>query len=365
MSTQHKLGRIVNHDERSKNFAFNTSDIKITNITHQRIAPVLDQGDKGSCTGNAGIGAINTEPCVMSSTPVFTPDESGALKLYSEAEILDGGAGYPPEDVGSSGLSIAKVLLKNKVISTYQHTFTLNDALKALMQYPIITGINWYSDMFNPDPDGRVHITGSLEGGHEVEAFKVDADLGRIWFYNSWGENWGVNGTFYMTWADYHTLLSRNGDVTVLIPPIDTPPSPTPAPKQNKVVITRQTDNGTETLGKLVATYSDGTIFTCDTLELPWRNNSKDVSCIPKGTYAVMVKAFHTGTRYQLNSVPGRTGIFIHEGNYYKDSLGCILLGVKPSDINKDGQMDATSSVNTVAKFMSFMKDEPFTLQIV
>lgn len=228
MSTKYKLGRIVNHDPRSKMFAFNTADIKITNITHQRMIPVLDQGQIGACTGNAGIGSINTEPCGVSSFPVFSADEAGALKLYSEAEKLDGGAGYPPEDQGSSGLSIAKVLLKAGVISAYQHTFTLNDALKALMQYPIITGTNWHEDMFTPDADGRVHPTGAIEGGHEYEAFKVDADLGHIWFYNSWGTDWGVNGTFYMTWEDYANLLKENGDVTVLIPPISKPPAPAP-----------------------------------------------------------------------------------------------------------------------------------------
>lgn len=228
MITPYKLGRIINHDERSKQFAFNTADIKITNVTHKRLIPVLDQGQVGSCTGNAGIGSINTEPCVISSFPVFSPDEAGALKLYSAAEALDGSGTYPPIDVGSSGLSIAKVLLKAGAISAYQHTFTLNDALKALMQYPIITGTNWYSNMFTPDADGRVHPTGTLEGGHEYEAFKVDTDLGRIWFYNSWGTTWGVNGTFYMTWADYGNLLAKSGDVTVLIPPISTPPAPAP-----------------------------------------------------------------------------------------------------------------------------------------
>lgn len=221
-----RLKRHVNHDSRSKKYAFDTADLKIVNVEHKRLVPVFNQGNLGSCTGNAGIGNVNTSPFIQSTNPAFSPDESGAVKLYSEAEKIDGGVGYPPEDIGSSGLSIAKVLKKVKMISGYQHTFTLNDALKALSKYPIITGTYWYDGMFTPDADGRVHPIGKVVGGHEYEAYKVDADNGKIWFYNSWGTDWGIGGTFYMTWADYHDLLAQRGDVTVLIPPTVTPPKP-------------------------------------------------------------------------------------------------------------------------------------------
>lgn len=226
METEYKLGRIVEHDPRSKSFAFNTEGIAIKNVTHQRFIPILDQGQIGSCTGNAGVGDINTAPFIQNPASVFSPDENGALKLYNAAQAIDGNGIYPPVDNGSSGLSIAKALKNAGLISGYQHTFTLNDALKALMQYPIITGTNWYSDMFHPDADGRVHPTGTIKGGHEYEAVQVDADNGRIWFCNSWGENWGVKGRFYLTWADYAYLLSQSGDVTVLFPPVITPPAP-------------------------------------------------------------------------------------------------------------------------------------------
>lgn len=215
---QYKLGRKVNHDPRSLHYAFDTTNIEITDIEHERLIPVLNQGEVGSCTGNAAIGCIYTSPFTIPEYPVFQPTEDGAISLYSAAEEIDGDGPYPPNDNGSSGLSVAKSLLNVKMISSYQHTFTLQDALKALTHYPIITGINWYEDMFTPDSDGRVHPTGALAGGHEIEAYKIDTENGRIWFYNSWGTDWGINGTFYMTWEDYETLLLEDGDVTVLIP---------------------------------------------------------------------------------------------------------------------------------------------------
>lgn len=364
LSTDPRLNRHVHHDSMSRDFTFDTSDLQVIDVEHKRLIPVLDQGQVGSCTGNAGIGAIYTSPFQTQTATRYTPNESGALNLYSDAEKIDGGVGYPQEDQGSSGLSIAKALKNAGMISGYQHTFTLNDALKALSVYPIITGISWFEDMFNPDTDGRVHPTGKLAGGHEIEGYKVDVENGRIWFYNSWGTNWGVNGTFYLTWADFHDLLAKQGDVTVLIPPTVAPPTPQPTPTSNSVILTRGTDDGIETLGSLVASRSDGQTLSEFTLELPWKNNAQNISCIPKGVYHCSIKPFHSTTQYEVLNVPGRAGIFIHVGNYYHDSMGCIILGQGKGDINHDGQTDVTNSVKAISALKKFFNNEDFTLTI-
>lgn len=226
-----RLGRHVYHDSRSRTFAFNTSGLTIQSVIHTRNIPILDQGQVGSCTGNAGIGALGTAP-LFSSIPKsskYALNEAGALALYSDAETIDGNGPYPPNDNGSCGLSIAKALQNAKIISSYQHTFTTDDALKALTQYPILVGINWYDKMFHPDTDGRVRIGGNVAGGHEIMARQIDAPNKRIWFDNSWGTSWGVNGRFYLTFDDFTTLLSQQGDVVVLIPNT-TAPTPTPMP---------------------------------------------------------------------------------------------------------------------------------------
>ena len=241
-----RLKRHIHHDSRSRHFAFNTSHLKaggIVSVIHPRHIPILDQGQVGSCTGNAGIGALATDPLYtpsVASQPVYPLNESGALKLYSAAETIDGDGPYPPNDNGSCGLSIAKALLAAGLISSYQHTFTLNDALLAVQEYPIICGVNWYDGMFTPAADGRVQISGQVAGGHEILCRQVDAQNKRVWFDNSWGSSWGVQGRFYMTFDDFSTLLSQQGDVVVLIsnnvnppnpaPPQPSPPAPTPSP---------------------------------------------------------------------------------------------------------------------------------------
>lgn len=221
-----KLGRNIEHDTRSLTFGFDTTGLEIKDVEHIRLIPILNQGNVGSCTAQAGIGAVNTQPFIQTPSPYYSPDETGALKLYSDNELADYGIAYPPQDSGSSGLTTAKNLQKANMISGFQHTFTLEDALKALTKYPLMIGTIWTSDMFHPDLDGRVHITGALAGGHEYEVYKNDTKLGIVWAHNSWGESWGINGNFYLTWADLATLLSQQGDVIVPFPLIVIPPTP-------------------------------------------------------------------------------------------------------------------------------------------
>ena len=82
------------------------------------------------------------------------------------------------------------------------------------------------------------------------------------------------------------------------------------------------------TLGKL---YLNGEMF-CDTLELPWLDNQRSISCIPSGEYKVRLRtAKESATRDYLHllvqDVKGRSYILVHIGNYPRDTKGCILVG--------------------------------------
>lgn len=128
------------------------------------------------------------------------------------------------------------------------------------------------------------------------------------------------------------------------------------------MVTLHRTILSTETFGNL---STDG--FTCHTLELGWHNNQHLISCIPPGTYLCQWKPFHTTHHYELQNVPGRTGIFIHEGNYAgkkTDTDGCILLGSNFVDINHDNVIDISGSTKTVAAFEKFMDKRDFLLVI-
>jgi len=228
-----RLGRHVLHDERSKQYAVEArSTSTLRSVRHQRHVPIFDQGDLGSCTGNAALGALGTGSLYDSvSSKGINFSEDTAISIYSAATRLDSFSGaYPPADTGSDGLSVAKALKNNGWISGYQHALSLQAALTALQTAPVIVGVDWYEGFDEPDSDGLVTLSGQARGGHEFVLDGVDVDNKRVYATNSWGESWGQQGHFCFSWGDLSDLLSADGDVTVFVPLTQPAPTPTPVP---------------------------------------------------------------------------------------------------------------------------------------
>ena len=92
-----------------------------------------------------------------------------------------------------------------------------------------------------------------------------------------------------------------------------------------KLILQRIAQTDKWTIGKL---YDDDGVEICNTLELGWRNNQREISCIPNGTYKCIIA--DEGGKYpviRVCNVPGRDGIKIHIGNYLTQIKGCILVG--------------------------------------
>ncbi|MBT1708743.1 hypothetical protein KK062_10935 [Fulvivirgaceae bacterium PWU5] len=80
--------------------------------------------------------------------------------------------------------------------------------------------------------------------------------------------------------------------------------------------------------------YPDGTngeirfagIMICYTIELPWLQNRRNVSCIPEGRYTLRKRlTAKRGLHLLVVDVPGRSCILIHPANHAKTELqGCI-----------------------------------------
>lgn len=114
------------------------------------------------------------------------------------------------------------------------------------------------------------------------------------------------------------------------------------------------------------------TAFWCHTLELPWKDNRRNVSCIPAGWYKceqVESPRFKSHL-YKLLDVPDRDGILIHAGNVAGDKdfglatdvEGCILLGLNVGVINR--QRAVTASANALALFHSLTQGRKLNLEI-
>jgi hypothetical protein len=207
-----RLGRHVVHDPRSRNFAAKRAP-KIVSVQHAVAGLPLDQGNLGSCTANALCGALDSAPNFSGGTPLAEPD---AVHLY-ELETKLEGQPYPPNDPGGSGLMVCKAAKDLGLISSYKHAFGVQHALEALVLHPVITGISWYTSFDSPDPSGLVAIDpgATIRGGHEIVADGIDADKKLVWFWNSWGTQFGVGGRFCMAFDTWEQLLENQGDVTV------------------------------------------------------------------------------------------------------------------------------------------------------
>ncbi|MCF8218709.1 MAG: DUF5675 family protein [Bacteroidales bacterium] len=97
------------------------------------------------------------------------------------------------------------------------------------------------------------------------------------------------------------------------------------------------------------------------TLELPDRDNKRNVSCIPEGTYYASFRGKEQSGSLSydhviLHDVPNRSYILIHIANYYTDLKGCIGLGLMFTDIDKDGYRDISYST---AAFKQLMGNVP------
>jgi hypothetical protein len=116
----------------------------------------------------------------------------------------------------------------------------------------------------------------------------------------------------------------------------------------------RMVDNGRQTTGFLTVLNNEGQPeSSLCTLELPWCDNQRGVSCIPTGDYVCTKRdsptfgdfdesgqgAYHIRTE-GLPEVSGRAAVLVHSGNYRTDIRGCIIVGLGFEDLNKDGDTD-------------------------
>jgi hypothetical protein len=219
------LGRHIEHDEQSKDFPYKAADgSKLRSIRHKSRIGVLDQGQTGACTGNAGTYLLShpayEHAMRIGHSEVPTLNEDFARDtLYHMATVVDGFDGtYPPTDTGSSGLAVAQVLKGWGYLRRYEHAFDTDNALDALVHHPVLCGVPWYQDMFDPDSDGFLTIDGDLAGGHEVCIDEINVEDQYVEFTNSWGSSWGLGGRARITWQDWDRLLQQQGDVTICLP---------------------------------------------------------------------------------------------------------------------------------------------------
>lgn len=121
-------------------------------------------------------------------------------------------------------------------------------------------------------------------------------------------------------------------------------------------VIVRGENFAEQTLGRLYVFEGKAEIMQCCTLELPDRENKRNISRIPAGRYMVEQRWTEKfKSHFHVKNVPGRSGILTHTGNFYYQIEGCVLVGSDFKDINGDELPDVINSTATLSLLVKTM----------
>lgn len=220
--------------------------------------PVYDQGQLGSCTGNAIAGLVQYDAIKQGLLDTNTP--SRLFIYYGEREI----EGTIHEDAGAQIRDGLKTVAKQGVCDetewpydiskftdkpsaqcytdatlhqaiVYQRVSQDVTAMKTCLAegFPIVVGFTVYASFESDEvaQTGTVQMPGSHEadlGGHAVLVVGYDDATNRFKCRNSWGPNWGDNGYFTIPYA-YLSDSALAGDFwTIRAMESSTPTPPTP-----------------------------------------------------------------------------------------------------------------------------------------
>jgi len=141
-----------------------------------------------------------------------------------------------------------------------------------------------------------------------------------------------------------------------------------------------------QTPGCFVVIDEENVVAQVKSLELPYLQNQRKISCIPPGEYECeRIQHLKYGLCWWVKDVPSRDGILIHTGNYASDKRklsmfgrlfdylkrlinyhwygipmeplnnprkvdteGCIMPGMRFMDINNDGNLDVAESTEAM-----------------
>ena len=212
-------------------------------------SPIEDQGQLGSCTGNAIAGIVEYMDIKSGKASVAHPIQVSRLFIYYQERVLEGDVNYDTGAFIRDGVKAMNTYgaplesLWPYVVSRFAvrpSTAAYTDAAKrkatayqkcanftavktAISQgYPVVVGFNVYDSFesgtwWQPNGSGLMPYpnvyTENLLGGHAVSLVGYNDNqtgpAGKGYFIarNSWGTGWGQHGYFYMP---YHVIQDTN-----------------------------------------------------------------------------------------------------------------------------------------------------------
>lgn len=194
--------------------------------------PNLDQGSTGTCVGQSW---ENFQRCAPMRTVVKAVR---AFDIYDAAIKIDEWSDNDHDTARTFGTSVragAEVLTSKGRLKSFVWAFALQPAVEwVLTEGPVVLGTNWYSSFNTPDAEGIVRITPTATpvGGHAYLWRGVDTRRSLALCSNSWGDDWGKSGDFYVPLRDLERLIHEQGEVCSAIEQKLKPKATMPPPQK-------------------------------------------------------------------------------------------------------------------------------------
>lgn len=206
-------------------------------------SPVDDQGNLGSCTGNAIAGVIE---CLDRKTGKNL--DVSRLFIYYEERVLEGSVNYDSgayirdgiKVVNKKGAPLESIWPYNinkfatrpnqaaytdalkRTAGTYEKCTNLAAIKNALARgFPVVVGFDVYDSFYSIGSNGIMPYPNvnreTLLGGHAVAIVGYNDNTNRLIVRNSWGTSWADRGYFYMPYqviqntsmsSDFWTITS-------------------------------------------------------------------------------------------------------------------------------------------------------------
>ena len=220
----HGLGRRFSPDDRDRNYLMRRrlaapGTVLPSRKTWRIAATALDQGNTGTCVGHAWTNWMRCAPIRTTKNADKTRWELYRLAVAddewsgndNEASLPDGDPGL---DDGTSIRAGAEAVVKTGRMKSYVWAFSLTPAVEwVLTEGPVVLGTDWPD--WTPDAEGIVRITATTKfvGGHAYLWRGVDTRRDLALCSNSWGDDWGKSGDFYIPLRDLERLIHQQGEV--------------------------------------------------------------------------------------------------------------------------------------------------------
>lgn len=210
-------------DIRDKTFLSSQDDLPKYHLMPNK-PPIRNQGVIGSCASHAVIGAYEmqmSENQFLEGSELFHyyyarhlnntfPNDKGMCirdacktlhKFGMAPEMLWKYHSYRYNEKPSH---LANVFAKLYKVKRYERIYSLVDINKSInVNIPVICGIHVQKSFYNLNHDGIYKPTVKTGGGHAVLIVGYDEREQRFIIRNSWGEDWGRDGYFFMPYDNF------------------------------------------------------------------------------------------------------------------------------------------------------------------